>query len=278
MAGVSDHVNSIGNAIATGIQAGLNVLSFGDNAYLGIGNSARYKLLHNGTYFSLGPGSGLWYNFPFPGSPGEGANVVYEENHFTPAGWISGQWTASGDAGGALALQNDVSGVLKITTDGDDGDHYQIRQANNIWQLASGYEFAFETIVKFSEATDSLYIVGLAASVADVPSVVATLDDGVFFYKPDTETGVDIIVRKDDTTSTGDNIHTAVANTWVRLGFRYNGTSITPYVNGVAQTAITTNVPDDLVLALHFAAQTGANAVEDLCVDWYAIGMQYQAS
>ena len=64
-------------------------------------------------------------------------------------------------------------------------------------------------------------------------------------------------------------LHTAVLDEPVILGFKWDGTSLTPYVDGVAQTVVTTNIPT-VAMSMSLGYLNGAATAqnEGMNVDW----------
>ena len=88
--------------------------------------------------------------------------------------------------------------------------------------------------------------------------------------KDDGDTNWDFSASKDGTGTDRTGEATAVAATQVILGFTYDGSTLTPYVDGVAGTTITDNIPDDEELTLSFGYLNGAGTAqnEGMDIDW----------
>ena len=65
-------------------------------------------------------------------------------------------------------------------------------------------------------------------------------------------------------------VHTVVDDTYVKVGFVIDGVSkITPYVNGVAKTAITTNIPI-VEMTPSFVCHSSGTTDPIMHIDWVA--------
>jgi len=82
------------------------------------------------------------------------------------------------------------------------------------------------------------------------------------------------VTENDDSATAGGTVHTFVDGEYVKLGFLVDGiSSITPYVNGVAQTKITTNIAATIPMTPSVVCMAaGTQSVGN--VDWVAC---YQA-
>ena len=87
-------------------------------------------------------------------------------------------------------------------------------------------------------------------------------------------TAMGIHSEKAGSRSSTASVHTVVDDTYVKLGFVVDGlTKITPYVNGVAKDAITTNIPI-VEMTPSFVCHSSGTTDPILHVDWVAC---YQA-
>jgi hypothetical protein len=71
---------------------------------------------------------------------------------------------------------------------------------------------------------------------------------------------------------------TTVADTYVKLGFYCDGTTITPFANGVALTTVTvatSNVPDGEEMAVYIIHADKGGADEVSAVDWIRVAREY---
>ena len=115
--------------------------------------------------------------------------------------------------------------------------------------------------------------VGLAAALTTIINANAnTSPNHIGFEHLESLAGsVSFVSEKAGSRATETGVDTLVDGTFVKLGFIVDGlTSITPYVNGVAGTAITTNVPI-VEMTPSFVSQSNALAVDPIThVDWVA--------
>jgi hypothetical protein len=98
----------------------------------------------------------------------------------------------------------------------------------------------------------------------------------VFFIKADGSTSVSFLVEKNNTATTTAAVATMADDTFITLGFNYNGGAVVQYcVNGVVVgTAVTTNLPDDEDLAISFALQNGEAVAKTMTVDYIFVAKE----
>jgi hypothetical protein len=100
--------------------------------------------------------------------------------------------------------------------------------------------------------------------------------DGVFFIKADGSTSVSLRVEKNNTATATTGVATLANDTFITLGFYYDGGSSIQYsVNGtVTGTSVTTNLPDDEALTVTLALQNGEAAAKTMTVDYVFVAKE----
>lgn len=183
--------------------------------------------------------------------------------------YVAGDWTittietGAGDATEALA--DEAGGVLLITNDAADLDRDEFQKKGESFKLASGKALWYETRFKISDATLTDVVVGLC--ITDI-TVVAGVTDGVYFTKADGSTAYAFKTTKNSTTTTTSSVATAAANTYIRLGFYFDGDStVYGYANGALVATHTANICDDEELTVTFAIRNGEAAAKTMSVD-----------
>jgi len=99
--------------------------------------------------------------------------------------------------------------------------------------------------------------------------------DGVFFIKDDGSTSVVLRVEKNNT-ATATTVGTMANDTFIRLGFYYDGDSqIQYFVDGtLGGASVTTNLPDDEDLTVSFAIQNGEAVAKTMTVDYIFVAKE----
>lgn len=184
--------------------------------------------------------------------------------------YVAGDWTLTtveAGAGSATeALTNVKGGALLVTNAAGDNDHDFFQKVGESFKFESGKRLWFEIRLQTSDATDSDIVAGL--QITDNSPLAVS--DGVFFLKADGAATADFLVEKDSTATTAAAVATLADDTWITLGFMYDGASaIHYYVDRVlAGTSVTTNMPDDEELTISFGIQNGEAAAKTLTVDY----------
>ena len=162
---------------------------------------------------------------------------------------LHASWTVTEDSAGATQAIGDRNhgSVLLTNAATSDDDACQIQHAQETFQMISGKEIWFEARIKCAagDATNLDFFVGLAEA-EDLTGVADNMPaNGFGFHKDDGDTNVDLSTSDGGTDVEQAAVHTLVDATWVRLGLHFDGGAsgsgtITPYIDGVAGTAITT--------------------------------------
>lgn len=180
--------------------------------------------------------------------------------------YTSSQWTVTeSDASATQAIVAGDGGLLALANSSVDDHLNAIQWTNETFKFQSGKKLWGKFRFKVSDATESDLVVGL--QITDTTPLAVT--DGVFFRKDDGSTTLSLVVCK-DSTETVTTVTTLTSDTYVVVGFAYDGvSSIVAYANE-ASTSIsaTTNLPDDEELAPSFAVQNGTSAVSTLTIDY----------
>ncbi len=207
-------------------------------------------------------------------SPATFARKAYDSfEDYAPSRIISttayAGYTVTALVAGTLVMKDAVGGVLELTG-GASTQGIQMQSDGEIYLPAANKDIFFEATVEAEDADDLDWMVGLAKTDTDI----FTTDPAalIVFRGLDASANIDFQVRDSGTGATTDTGTDLVNGTQIRLGFWVKGTtSVTPYINGVAQTPVTANIPTE-ELAITFGMQNGATtANQALGVDWYGV-------
>lgn len=218
------------------------------------GTSFYWSLLNYQTYG--GPVSGMWANCPSPANPAYHTLCHQYFNDFRALTYdydATNEWTHTEvGAGGATAIVADgLCGTATMTTDALDNDAVQEVLNQMSFKAAAGKKIWFETgfkIVTAAKHIQSDWLVGLIGAGENLTAVGDILPvNGITIHKDDGDANIDLTTSDNNVDASSLAIGTALttANTEYKLGFYFDaGTSgaavVTPYVNGVAKTPITT--------------------------------------
>ena len=187
--------------------------------------------------------------------------------------YVAANWTVTEtQAGATQALTDGDGGLLLITNTAADDDLVSLQKVGESYRFASGKELFFEARLKVSDATQSDVVIGL--QITDTTPL--DVSDGVFFIKADGSTSVSLLVEKNGTATTTSSVATMANDTFISLGFYYDGASSIQYsVNGVVKgTSVTTNLPDDEDMTVSIALQNGEAVAKTMTVDYVFVAKE----
>lgn len=195
----------------------------------------------------------------------------YEMDHYAASDWIITK-TEAGSGSTVIGMISGFGGILQVTNDNADNDNCFFQYAGGAasvletFKFTSGKQTFFEIRFKLSDVTESDFVAGL--QITDTTPL--SVSDGVYFIKNDGAATVDLVVVKNGTSTITSGITTLVDDTYINLGYYYDGNAqIRYYVNGICLgSSVTTNLPDDEELAISFGIQNGAAAAKSLFVDY----------
>jgi hypothetical protein len=210
-------------------------------------------------------------------------------DHFCPGFYTSTTaypgFTVTQNDAGTLGMDDAVGGWLKLIGGSGDGDGIQMQSAGEMFKPAANKDIWFEASIKITDADDLDWMVGLAVHDTDVFLLTsATSGSGagagdtdygdpasmIVFRGDDGDANIDFQVRSGGTGAQTDTTVDVANATAIRVGFHVDGVStVTPYINGTAYTAVTSNIPTT-ELAITFAMSNGGTTANNvLALDWY---------
>lgn len=212
----------------------------------------------------------MWRDCPNPALLPPTVGFAYVNDFVT---WSADDWTATeveaGTGNTTIGIIDGEGGVLGIVCDANENDGGQIQLKGEMFKLAATNRVWFDARVNIvHESTQSDFAVGLATTTTT--AIASAPNDYVMFVKDDGDTNIDFVSAKDGTETERAAVATASNDTWVLLGFKWDGSTLTPYINGVAGTAISTNVPDNENMSPVLAYLNGAGSAENdtFAIDW----------
>ena len=174
---------------------------------------------------------------------------VVDSKYFEDFFELDASWTVTeDDAACTQAAQDEQFGVVLLTNKATTDDNaQQIQWANEFAKPTQGKRLWFEARINCNsgDVTNLDFFVGLAAT-EDITAVVDNMPaNGIGFHKDDGDTNIDFSTSDGGTNIEQAAVATLANDTYVRLGFSFDGGAtgsgvLTPYVDGVAGTQITT--------------------------------------
>jgi hypothetical protein len=206
---------------------------------------------------------------------GLGPEVVQYFNDFLFAqNYSASDWVVTETQAGATQAiaADELNGALLLTNDAGDDDVCQLQSAEEWCKLSAGKQLWFETKLKISDATQSDIFVGLATTDT---SIIAGTTDSVGFRKLDGSTSVASITEDNTTETTTAGVHTIVADTYVTLGFHWNGVNqVKFFVNRSLAATHTANIEQTNKLAVTFTLQNGEAVAKTMTIDYIYVAQE----
>ena len=183
--------------------------------------------------------------------------------------YLASNWTVTAVGAGTQALTAGDGGLLLLTNAAADDNSIFMQNTVASFLMEAGKKAFFQARFKVSDATQSDLQIGLV--VIDTTPLDAT--DGIYFMKDDGDAQLDVYVRKDATTgsTSATNIATVVSDTFMTVGFEYNGKDeVKFFVNNVQLTTLsaTSTYLPDANLAVSFGVQNGEAVAKSMTVDY----------
>lgn len=186
---------------------------------------------------------------------------------------ITGRWDVVETQGGATQdIVAGHGGLIALVNTAGDNDINLIRSPHESFLLSKAKRSWFRTRLKISAVADTEIFAGLAVATDDDP-FAGGLALGMGFHVPDAATSVCAFHMKDTGTAyaktTG--LHTFVADTFVELGWYYDGRGkLTLYVNDVPTFVVPdiTEYPDSEEVALVLGVKAGTTSARTLTCDF----------
>ena len=189
----------------------------------------------------------IWNGAPSHADPSIITHEFFED--FYEYDTTDALWTVTeDDAADTQAVIDANFGVMVLTCKATtDNDGQQIQVAQETFQMISGKEIWYETKLRLNsgDATEVDLIFGLIEA-EDLTAIADNMPaNGFGFKKDDGDTNVDLFTSDGGSNVQQATVDTLVDTAFVRYGMHFDGGAtgsgiITPYIDGVAGTAITT--------------------------------------
>lgn len=175
----------------------------------------------------------MWQDAPHPAliSPLRGYGII---NHFMDYSPDKYTVTAvSAGTGTSTIAQTDAArGVIRINTAANEDDGAQMQTVGEALTLTTSNKVWFDAYIQVTEEiTQSDWFIGFGA--LDTTFLAGNPTSKAGFIKHDGDANIDFV--SESAASAG--VHTSVVDTWVLLGFKWDGVNLVPYINGAADTS-----------------------------------------
>lgn len=195
---------------------------------------------------------------------------VYFNDFMNTADYAAADWTittteaGAGDATEAIAA-DERFGALVITNDAADNDNDSLQLNEETFKLEAGERLWYEIRVKVSDADQCDMFVGL--NITDTTPLDTS--DRIGFQVDDGSAAILCKSEKDGTESSTASGQSLADNTYVKLGFYWDGINkVKFFVNRALVATHTSNIPDDENLAITLFLQNGEAVAKVMTVDY----------
>lgn len=160
---------------------------------------------------------------PFHTSGSVGLDVVSYVNDFFTVGSTTLDWTITGTSS-TFAITDGLAGVALVTPGGA-STVTTVAGTHNGFQFIAGNAFWYLCRIKMNAISSTKsFLFGLQTGTS------ATSTDGIWFTKPASSTSLNLVSRVGSTSTTlVTGVTTVAADTYVDVGFYYNGTDLLVY-------------------------------------------------
>lgn len=222
--------------------------------------------------------SGVWANCPLAEYQHDPSIGVLLQEDFTSynAAATTGDYVLTQATTGTGAISTAAPGVLELdsgSTTATQGANLQ--RVKSVFLPASGKDLWFETSVKVVDTFDKAELfIGLSDVETAIIASSANASDNHIGWQCVTDDGVLLYTSEKAGTGTTSAAATIAEDTYIKLGFYYDGTADTvqQYVNGVATGTAhaTANIPK-VALVPSFVCQSGGTNDPILHIKGYRV-------
>lgn len=199
--------------------------------------------------------------------------VVFMDDFFEEATTV---WTTVEDSSAVSGVVTDgLNGLFDLAGTASDDTGSSIQTTEELFKLASGKKAWFETKVKLEDADQQDVFVGLTVNFATDPEAVLTVSDRAGFQINDGNASILFKTEKNSTETSTDTGEDASDDTFVTLGFYWDGVGkVEAYVDRILVSTHTTNIPDDENLAAAAFTLNGEATQNSLIVDYIFVAVE----
>jgi hypothetical protein len=186
--------------------------------------------------------------------------------------YLAGNYTVTTTGSGTATIVSGKGGLLTLTNGASNGDNIFLQWKGGNATTVESFLFeankrlVFKSRFKVDNVTNSRIVIGLQSTDTTPLSV----SDGVYFIRSSSTASFSLVLAKAGTLTTIASIGTMVNDTFIELGFYYNGKNkIEIFVNGVKTTTATdlTNLPI-VPLTLSFGVQNGSGVSRVMSINY----------
>lgn len=215
---------------------------------------------------------GLLRDFPQAFAPDH--MIIYDDFNMVASNQTN-DWTVVKDASAAVAFVADTAnGECALTSAATTNDDGASIQGNEVFKPAAGRTIWFETMVKNTDVDQSDIFVGLVENFVTNPEACLTASNRIGFQINDGDASVLCKTEASDVEASTDSGVDMADSTYIRLGFRVEGTGkVQFFVNRQLVASHSTSIPTT-ELALAAFSLSGDNLGTRITTLDYIMGAQ----
>jgi hypothetical protein len=201
--------------------------------------------------------------------------VEYVNDFTMTSDYLATDWTITALQGtNTIAVDvDDPNGILLLTTGATENDGSGYNSKIEAWRFAANKALEFEARFKMGDVTQSDFVLGL--QVTDTTPFATA--DGAWFGSDDGDALLDFHLAKGSVQGDLTGLATLVDDTWVKVGFYYDGvdTNVQVFLNDVRVGALpfATNGPTT-ELCISIALTTGEAVANTMLIDYIRVCQQ----
>lgn len=264
-------------------ESPISAITLDDTSTLTFGTGSDVEMQWDGISLIVAPPTGMWSNCPLVqyADGFKQAYEFYDDFLSFSLGDLTSVWTLDGAGGTAVLGAAETSntpgpgGYITLAASTTDEDWVTVKNTTTEtgapWKIsASGKAMWFETSFIPSSTTTCSYMVGLISPadtepIADTTGGENSITDGIYWHTVGGTSTTTLLFSHNDGTEVDvdTTAGTLAANTEIVLGFYFDGTTLTPYVNGTAGDTVlasATNFPNAAGMTPFFACKTHASS------------------
>jgi hypothetical protein len=194
--------------------------------------------------------------------------------------YLAANWVRTATGTGTTVVNTQADGGLLLTTNSaanNDAVFYQWSEnaaagTAETWQFVAGKKLWFKTRLKVSDVNLSAFVIGL--QVTDTTPLAVS--DGVYFLKSSGSTDLTFTVIASSAGTTTTISNQLANNTFVTLGYYYNGVDkVSIFINDAAvASSVTTNLPTTPTLTISHGVQNGEAVAKTMSVDYIFVAKE----
>ncbi len=189
----------------------------------------------------------------------------------TTGSYVATDYTITNTGSPTIAVStSEIGGACVFTTGGTSGNNTFHDSKQLVWKFTSGKALEFEARLKLSVVSDTDFVIGLQETDT-TPLAVA---NGIWFGKDNGDALLDFHMAKASAQTDLTGIATMVNDTYVKVGFYYDGNDahkMQVFLNDQRVGAIViTNAPT-AALCLSIGVQTNSANARSLTVDYIRV-------